>query len=71
MGDGQKMTRFLLCGAALLALANCAAGPVPDSGSGVGFGDYDSYNERQAAYARGVRWDETDGEIEWYNYCNY
>ena len=53
MGDGQKMTRFLLCGAALLALANCAAGPVPDSGSGVGFGDYDSYNERQAAYARG------------------
>lgn len=49
-GDGQIMRKFLLCGAALLALASCET-TVPDSGSGVGFSDYDSYNARQAATA--------------------
>lgn len=40
--------RFLLCGAAALALVSCAPG-IPDSGAGVGFGDYDEYAARQAA----------------------
>jgi hypothetical protein len=40
--------RFFLCGAALVALAACEP-TVPDSGAGVGFGDYKNYQEQQAA----------------------
>lgn len=40
--------RFLLCGAAFLALAACQP-TVPDSGAGVGFGDYSEYQKQQAA----------------------
>ncbi|WP_377507400.1 hypothetical protein [Octadecabacter sp. R77987] len=36
------MKKFLMLGVATLALANCAQ-PVPDSGAGVGFGDYAQY----------------------------
>ncbi len=47
MGQGLNM-RFFLCGAALVALAACEPS-VPDSGAGVGFGDYTDYQKRQAA----------------------
>lgn len=40
--------RFFICGAALLALSACDT-TVPDSGAGVGFGDYDTYQQQQAA----------------------
>ena len=40
--------RFPICAVALLALAACEP-TVPNSASGVGFGDYDSYLERQRA----------------------
>jgi hypothetical protein len=43
--------RYLISGAAMLAalgLAGCSP-RVPDSAAGVGFGDYDSYAEQQAA----------------------
>lgn len=40
--------RVYLIAAALSALAACAA-PVPDSGAGVGFGDYNEYLRQQAA----------------------
>lgn len=40
--------RFTICIAALAALAACSA-PVPDSGAGVGFGDYNEYQRQQAA----------------------
>lgn len=40
--------RFFLCGAALVALVACEPA-VPDSGAGVGFGDYDTYQQQQAA----------------------
>lgn len=40
--------RFPLCIAALAALAACSP-PVPDSGAGVGFGDYNEYQRQQAA----------------------
>ncbi|SDJ16340.1 hypothetical protein SAMN04487993_102029 [Salipiger marinus] len=41
------MTRTFLCGAALCALAACTT-PIPDSGTGVGFDDYASYEARQS-----------------------
>lgn len=47
MWQGRNM-RFFLCGAALVALAACAPS-IPDSGAGVGFGDYSEYLRRQAA----------------------
>ena len=40
--------RYLYSGVALLALAACEPA-VPDSGAGVGFGDYASYQQQQAA----------------------
>jgi len=40
--------RYFLCSAALVALAACEP-TVPDSGVGVGFGDYDSYQKQKAA----------------------
>lgn len=40
--------RLLLCGTALLALAACAP-EVPDSASGVGFENYSTYSQKQAA----------------------
>ena len=40
--------RLILCGTALLALAACAPA-VPDSASGVGFGNYSTFNQKQAA----------------------
>jgi hypothetical protein len=48
----------MLCRVALIALmaglAACAPAPVPDSGSGVGFGDYDAYlASREAALNTG------------------
>jgi|SRR6056297_66554 len=44
--------RFFLCAAGLLALSACSPA-VPDSGAGVGFGDYDAYQaEREARDAR-------------------
>ena len=42
------MKILLICGAAALALGACTTS-VPDSGAGVGFGDYDSYQAQQAA----------------------
>jgi len=39
--------RYLLCGVALVGLAACDPA-VPDSGSGVGFGDYATYQQTQA-----------------------
>ena len=42
------MKAFVVCGLAALSLAACAPS-VPDSGSGVGFGDYDAYEARNAA----------------------
>ncbi|SEQ44852.1 hypothetical protein [Thalassovita taeanensis] len=39
--------RYFLCGAALLALAACDP-VVPDSGAGVGFGDYTEFQQKQA-----------------------
>lgn len=42
------MKVLLICGAAALALGACTTS-VPDSGAGVGFGDYDSYQAQQAA----------------------
>lgn len=42
------MTRFLLIGAALTALAACAT-PVPDSSRGVGFGDAEDFARIEAA----------------------
>ncbi|GGG63625.1 hypothetical protein GCM10011415_07610 [Salipiger pallidus] len=46
------MKKLLLCGAATLTIAACTHS-VPDSGAGVGFGDYDSYNAQQAQQAQG------------------
>ena len=40
--------RLILCGTALLAMAACAP-DVPDSASGVGFGNYSTFNQKQAA----------------------
>ena len=40
--------RYLLISAALVALAGCET-TVPDSGAGVGFGDYDTYQKQRAA----------------------
>ena len=40
--------RYFLFPAALIALAGCEA-TVPDSGAGVGFGDYQSYQEQKTA----------------------
>ncbi|WP_137701455.1 hypothetical protein [Marimonas lutisalis] len=40
--------RFYLSGVALLALAACQP-TIPDSGAGVGFGDYTQYQQQQAA----------------------
>lgn len=40
--------RYLTLSAALVALAACAP-TVPDSGAGVGFGDYDTYQKERAA----------------------
>ena len=40
--------RYFLCSAALVALAACEP-TVPDSGAGVGFGDYESYQQQRAA----------------------
>lgn len=40
--------RILLGGVALVVLASCSP-RVPDSGAGVGFGDYDEYQQQQAA----------------------
>lgn len=40
--------RLILCGTALLALAACAP-EVPDSASGVGFENYSTYSQKQAA----------------------
>lgn len=42
------MKVFLMCGVAAVALSACAAS-VPDSGSGVGFGNYDDYEQRTAS----------------------
>ena len=39
--------RLLLCGAALVAVTACTA-TVPDSGAGVGFGNYEDYQRQQA-----------------------
>ena len=39
--------RYLLCGVAALALAGCEP-TVPESGAGVGFGDYQTYQQQQA-----------------------
>ncbi|WP_306007015.1 hypothetical protein [Aquicoccus porphyridii] len=39
--------RFFLCGAAFVALAACEPS-IPDSGAGVGFGDYSEYIELEA-----------------------
>lgn len=48
----MRMRVSLLSFAAVAALSACA-GPVPDSGSGVGFQDYDSFmREQEAASAR-------------------
>ncbi|EPX85152.1 hypothetical protein [Salipiger mucosus] len=55
------MNRLLLCGVAALALASCAPA-VPDSGSGVGFEDYDTYNDRKEATAQRVV-DEQSGAV--------
>ncbi|WP_372835343.1 hypothetical protein, partial [Puniceibacterium confluentis] len=43
------MTRFFYLGVAALTLAGCAASNVPDSGAGVGFGDYADYQARREA----------------------
>lgn len=40
--------RFLMIPLAGLALSACVSGQVPDSGAGVGFGDYDAYQAQQA-----------------------
>lgn len=42
------MKPFLFCSAAMIALASCAP-TIPDSGAGVGFGDYNEYQSKQAA----------------------
>lgn len=42
------MMRFFLVSAAVVALAGCDTS-VPDSGAGVGFGDYDTYQKQKAA----------------------
>lgn len=44
-----QMTRFLLCGVAALTLAGCAGSPSPDTGGGVGFGNYADYQARREA----------------------
>ncbi|MFC4732816.1 hypothetical protein [Salipiger abyssi] len=43
------MRTVFLCGVAALALSACATTTVPDSGAGVGFGDYQTYAQRQMA----------------------
>ncbi len=43
------MTRIFFYGVAALTLAGCAASTVPDSGGGVGFGDYRDYQTRREA----------------------
>ena len=46
------MRKTVLALAATAALTACASRQIPDSGAGVGFGDYDSYAaERDAALA--------------------
>lgn len=45
---GRSMKRMLLIGAALTALAACDT-PVPDSAAGVGFQNYDEFEEQQRA----------------------
>ncbi|KUF12042.1 hypothetical protein [Pseudoponticoccus marisrubri] len=51
--------RYLICGVAALALAACeptvpdSAAGVPDTGRGVGFGDYDEYRAQREAQLRG------------------
>ena len=41
--------RFLMITVAGLALASCSPPPVPDSGQGVGFGNYEEYQRQQRA----------------------
>ena len=63
--------RFYIPAIVVLALGACVQAPVPDSGSGVGFDSYSSYDQRQAAReaqlqgrslpARGAISDETSG----------
>lgn len=45
---GLNMRTVFPCGVAALALAACTTA-VPDSGAGVGFGDYQTYAQRQVA----------------------
>lgn len=47
MRAGLAKMRMFLGGVALITLAACAQG-VPDSGAGVGFGDYNAYKRAQA-----------------------
>lgn len=48
------MMRFTLSALALASLAACSPA-IPDSGAGVGFGDYNTYQEQQAARDAALR----------------
>ncbi len=60
---GRLVKKSMLVIGAVLVLSACASRPVPDSGAGVGFGDYQEYEIQRARREAELRGDIPSGPV--------